>query len=152
MFGGTDGLCSSLLVKHQGSQSHISAMAANGSHGAPTYSQSEKVLKSPSIHHEDIGNKKQIVMIWCLSEAKLDMERLLAETVHTSLISQDAAGGKLFVRASVSSSLWKSDRFIIGYGEQAGTDAVAIPKNDRRVGREVGYTTTGPAHVGSDAV
>ena len=65
-------------------------------------------------------------MRWCLSEAKLDMERCFVKGARCVLLAQDASEGKILVRVSVSNDQFENQRFSISYADLTGTDAFAV--------------------------
>ena len=104
----------------------MSSSKTAASIGAPSHSSFHKVLRDPCTTHEDIGAEKQAVMRWCLSEAKLDMERDFAKRAKSVMFSQDASKGKLLLRVSVSNELLENQRFTISLMNLTGTDSFAV--------------------------
>ena len=118
-----------VLDKHHNSKAHKAALASSGNDafiGAPSHAQFTSVLRKPCEADPDIGGKKRGVMVWCLAEAKRDMEREFVKNAANTLISQDGCKGKLLVRVSVSSHELDNIRFTVNYVDIDGTDSFAI--------------------------
>jgi len=65
-------------------------------------------------------------MRWCLSEAKLSMERRFVKDAVHIMLSQDAAKSKVLVRVSVASDKFENQRFSIAIVDLDGTNSFAI--------------------------
>ena len=84
-----------LLDKHHKSNAHKAAVEASGHDafvGAPSRAQFTSVLRKPCVSDPDIGNKKRGVMVWCLAEAKRDMEREFVKKKHPARCYPRAVG------------------------------------------------------------
>ena len=82
-----------VLLKHQNTTSHKDALLGQESLGAPSTEQLLRVLREPCNVPDDLGAKKQAVMRWCLSEAKMDFERAAMPQAVNTMLSQDASKG-----------------------------------------------------------
>lgn len=82
-----------VLTKHQDTAAHKEALLGQESVGAPSAEQFLRVLRAPCSVPDDLGAKKQAVMRWCLSEAKMDIERAAMSQATNTMMSQDASKG-----------------------------------------------------------
>ena len=72
----------------------------------------------------DIGKKhKRRALAWCLTEAKIDMERSALRRARSICLSQDAQQGCLLMHVSASTANFEQIKCFLGYKPLSGTDA-----------------------------